>query len=491
MMMPRPKMPTDGDQRRSLHQADRLAVLDERHGEIAMDWMKGYIAAEILDTWGPPDLSVNPLAEHSLQLATPGLYGVEPTIHNADDGAVDVREALSEAACWSLMQRVEYYARGLGDMLVRLDHAPTVDKGKRLTVRLVWPHNVWVDVDPADPMRPVRLGELRVYHNAKTDQREYCWEVFDISEPDDPKYGIYKAGNGGALEEDVTSLYAPEVTGYPWKYDTGEAFIPHTAYHAQWTGTFWNYSLNRGMYHGTLNSIAYATFTGHAAHSASGTSVVCAGLVPIITDVQRTDTSGPSIATAVIQPGAMLYHETDGQGQPMVTEVGPGANLEALAAFTQGYTNQQAIRAGLSPANAQRASASPSSGASLYITNKDKREASARIEATFRRSDLELLRKAAALLRIEDIAPNAPEAGWSIAYHHPPESPQEEKEKRERIDWLRDKGFLSSVQALQKLQPGMTREAAIAHLQQVRADEIEVSGPAPTTPTTTPEPTDG
>jgi hypothetical protein len=274
------------------------------------------------------------------------------------------------------------------------------------------------------------------------------------------------------MTDELTGQYLPDVEGYPWML--GDVpFIPVVTYHSTWTGKFWNPSTMRGVYWGTLNAITFATYTGHSAHAATGSTVIISGLQPVSSGVDMTTDSGTGFKTAVLPPGAIVYHDTVDQQQPMVTEVGPGSNLTMLSQFTQGYSAQMLTRSGLSAPDASRTSASPTSGAALYISNKDKREASKRIEPSFRRSDLELLGKVAAMLSIQT-GEDLPLGGYSITYEHPPESPQEERDRRDDIDWKVARGMISMIDAYQELHPGVTREASLRALVQARKDAIEI-----------------
>lgn len=470
----RPQMPTEADQARSDHTADRLAVLEERHEEIAREWMENVIPDEVLESWGPPDLSVNALVEQAEGLSTPGLYGATPRIDNAG-GVEELSQLLDEMATWQLAQRVEYLARGMGECCVRLEW---LDNGT-MAERLVMPHNVWVRTDPNDPMKALVLGELqmRPKPNSTKGEQIYTWEVFDISNPANPTFKIYEAGKMGEMGEDLTQTYLPDFEGYPWRWNDDTPFIPVVTYHEAWTGTFWNPNIKRGVYWGTLNQIMFSTFTAHSAHAASGSVIIVSGLDPIASGVDRTTDSGKPIKSIVLQPGTLLYHDQSGEGQPMVTEVGPGSNLKQLAEFSQGYSAQMLIRSGLSAPDATRASASPTSGAALYITNKQKREASKRLEPSFRRSDMELIQKVAQMRNIQT-GSAIPVDGYSITYEHPPESPQEESDRRDDIDWKVSKGMMSPIDAYRELHPGVTREAALRALVQAQTDVQQIEDAA-------------
>jgi len=472
-MLIRPNMPTEDDQARSEHLADRLLVLKEEHEEIAHDWMKGIIPEIVLESWGPPDLAVNPLAELALQLSTPGLYGSAPSLDNAG-GVEQLSEALESMAYWSLAQRIEYLARGLGECCVRFEW---LESGG-IAARRVMPHNVYVKTHPDDPMRAIVWAELRVQTLSSTGKRVYVWDVFDVSDPQSPTFKVLEATNdasgNGAFGEDLTATFHPKTAGdYPWVKD-GKPFIPAVTYHSVWTGSYWNPSVMRGVYHGTLNAITFSTFTAHSAHAASGSTVIVSGLNPIRSGVDNTTDGNEPISGVVLPPGTMLYHDAIDGNQPMVTEVGPGSNLAALSEFTQGYSSQMLTRSGLSSPDAQRTHANPSSGAALYISNKDKREASKRIEPSFRRTDLEMAEKVAAMIAIQT-RQDIPTSGYSITYVHPSESPQEESDRRADIDWKISRGMMSRIDGYIELHPGTTREAAVRALVQAARDEQELN----------------
>ena len=79
--------------------------------EIA-DWLAEHIDGDRLEVWGPPDTSVNPLADLGRQLTTPGLYGVRPKVLHSDAMAqalVGPDGFLDEAGLWTKLQQVQYF----------------------------------------------------------------------------------------------------------------------------------------------------------------------------------------------------------------------------------------------------------------------------------------------------------------------------------------------------------------------------------------------
>ena len=476
---PRPKMHGGSDeQARSVQQSSRWLVLEEKHQELADDWREKFVQAEASEAWGPSDLSVNPLAEIATQLSTPGLYGSHPQFHNSDAAAELTIQTMAEMGYWTKMQRVEYYARGIAEMVVRLE---VVEDPTSVSARLVRPSDVWAKADKQRQDTACQVAELRLMWWADKKEWVYVWELFDI-ESDEPSHRIVKAEANGDFGDDLSRVFLPKPDGtfgplvgeeYPYRYEDGRPFIPYVIYHLVDSGRLWNPTLMRGAHLGTMNAILYWTYAGHCARAASGSFVMAAGLIPMGGVDMTTGPNASRIRHQVMTPGMVAYHEADGDAQPFVTEVGPGGHLETVAEFASNYSMQIATRMGLNPADVTRQHANPTSGAALYISNKGKREMSKRLEPMFRRGDLEAVAKVSALIRIADLgAP--PERGYSVTYTHPPESPAEESDRRDDIDWRRENGFLSSIEAYQELYPGTTREAAINALIQAREDEAEL-----------------
>src|SRR5690606_19787172 len=126
------------------------------------------------------------------------------------------------------------------------------------------------------------------------------WDVWDISDRAAPTFRVREALHNGDEGEDWTATFMPEYADYPWTYPDGRAFIPFVCYHSQWSGRYWNMSARRAMYHGTLTAIALSTFTQHCAHSASGSTVIAAGLLPISSTSVREEDAGKPVRSIVL-----------------------------------------------------------------------------------------------------------------------------------------------------------------------------------------------
>lgn len=512
-----PSMPTDEDNRRSELTANRHKILDDDFEEIADAYIEEKLGSERKQVLGASDISSNPLSSESRQVSTPGLYGKRPKIRNTSEAAAILIEPGGELdrAGWSpKMQSVQYYAHGLGEYFLRIDAPARVG---HLTLQPVSPANIWVWCHPDQPDVPVLLWWRRPRCRTIEGQPvwTYAWDKYDIGDPALDAEGKILRINGQIVwrrppsfrievctkrsendDVDITEEFAPggPYIGetYPWQDDEMPPFIPLVCYRAYDTGLMWNYLRKRGATRGTLNAVMFMTLLGHAAQSASGRAVIAAGIRPLPAEAAPVPASAGSVtkaATSVrsvrLLPGSIAYHEpmTAG-GSMLLQEVGPAGELETLAKFTGDYEIWQAIRAGLNPTDVTRQAANPTSGAALAISAKGRREYSAQVEPLYRKADLELLAKAACILRKQGIG-NPPSTGYSIQYHPIAQSPDEASDQRDELDWDLQHDLISEVEAYMRRYPGTTAEdaeAAIiegrrvkARLEKKLADDVAAS----------------
>lgn len=504
----RPRMPTAEDEERAVHQFTRLQILQEDWDDVIVEWLEEHIGAERANVWGIPDTSANTIADLCRQLSTPGLYGHRPRVERAlggGEGLVEPGGLLDQAGYWTKMAFVQYLVLGLGDMLLRFH----VTRSRRFSIRLVWPHNVFLLGDVEDPGTPVQLWELRRRWLHPEERWVYTWEVFDLGAigvggelERPPSYRIHEAAPGsprsvelgepaykpGGLGADLSGRFIRRPDGsfgalvgdaYPWRGADGVPVFPYGRYQDADTGCLWNTFHKRGAHRGTLNNALYWTYTGHVARDATGSYVVLAGVVPSGHDVtvgpgSRDATRGnPPVYSKLIEPGTMEYHDIKEGQQPFVHEVGASENLPALLDFSERYEMKQAVRWGLNPSDLTRQSANPSSAAALMVSNEGKREFSAQVQPVFRAADLAAIKRAAIVLAAAGLG-EYPEDGYAIQYHEIPKSPQEQTAQREQLTWEQEQGLRSRVGVYQALNRGVTEADAIAALVRVAKQEREL-----------------
>ena len=475
-----PRMPTAADQERASAQHAIYLVLTQDHHDLADEWRVRHVGDEASAARGPSDLSNNPLADICRQLSQPGMYGTKPVVRHADEFAevlIGDRGLLVQAGYWTRMQWVQYLTLGLSEPHIVWD----VDRrGRRLIPRLALPHHIYVETDPDDPTAAVMLWELRDSYHPMLQRRVYTWDVYDIRDEERPSYRIFEASQetdlekmtdlSGVLLERPGGTERGELVGaaYPYRYDDGEPFIPHTPYRSVDSGRYWNHRDRRGAFHGTMNAIVYWSHAGHAARAASGSMAVA---IDLDLGVRRVESGTPALT---ILPGTIMSGRSEEGKQGRIQEFGPGGHAAELFGIARDYSAQQALAWGLQGADVTRQHANPTSGAALSISDKGKRIAQRQYEEIFRRSDLESIRKAAAIARIGGLGA-LPEQGYSIRYAEIPDSPEEEADKREDTTWRLERGFLGPVEAYQRHNPGATRDEAERAIVAARVERIRLA----------------
>ncbi len=480
----RPSMPTIADQTRAVMLGDRFDIMNELFDDVLEEWMEEHVDVERLTAWGPPDTSVNPLADICRQFTVPGLYGRRPSVMHQDPAAMELvgpGGLLDKAGLFTKLQQVQYFSCGLGDYLVRIDAIK--DLG-RLSYRLVAPHNVYAVSDDNLPDVAIELWELRLRFWKDRDEWVWTWDQFRISDDSiggEPSFRSVRATSDpvGDPGEDLSEVFLGgtfEGDDYPFRDSENKPFIPYSWYRSQDAGLLWNSNAKRGATRGALNSALNWTYAGHAARDASGQTIFAVGVEePAVTTRRKgrdNEQSNNAVRTLMLTPGALvvLRPSSDGNGQVTFFQAGPGANLPEVAEYASLYEQKQAVRSGVNPSDIIRMGGSPMSGAAMFISTKGRRENARQVEPLFRQSDLATISMSASLANGQGIASGLPEGGYTITYAEIPESPAEQKERRDDIQWQTDNRYLSPITAYQQLHPGASREDALAAMVQAELD---------------------
>ena len=480
--MIRPPLPDPESNERAVRQEVRAMLLTESFGSndrMLTDWLNATIGVDRASTLGPPDTSANTLLTTSAQLSTPGLYGLgAPFLRHADlSSALPLITALEDGAVWERMQFVEFMTRGVGDWCLRVEAEPD----GRVSVRNVEPWNLWTRCAPDRYDRVVECRERRMRINPVTGECQWYWDVYCIA-PGAERYAVIDEQNNYAsnlfLLLPTGEIAPPEgMTGeaYPFRFVGGSAFVPIVWYAVQDTGAIWHEAGRRGATRGALNSMVYHTYTGKVAHSATGSTVIVVGCKPPAGDITGIGVDG-TVRSLSISPGEMMFLAPDPESgtQPLITQVGPGVNLDVLSRHALVYEAQQAYREGLGADDVTRDSANPTSAAALSIKNSGKRAAATRITPHFRRRDLDMIRIASALLRLAG-GEVTPETGWSVEYRQIPIGPDEAAQQFALLQAQRDAGMLSSIDLYLAIHPGVSRAAATSELQRIRREELALT----------------
>lgn len=471
----RPRMPNDEEENRSIYLRARRRLIDEDFDEMMVDWITQTAGSDTANDWGPPDTSMNPIANHTKQLVTPGLYGRTPTINTPAGGDILFGEGgyLEKAGIFRRNMGLQYLTVGMGVFLRKIN-VVDIGYGTQVVDRLVDPSNVCVWVDESDPMREVAIWELRVRRRrdavGNVVEHFYVWDRYDISDPNAPRFSSIRVDPAGNDVEDVTRLVSEETAqgGYDWLDPESKPFLPFITYRAMDTGVYWP-MYRRGMHKGTLRACAHWTYTSRAALFATGEHILLSGVESLPGTSVRHGENDREMGRAPTQsmhvtPGMIsLMKGTQGETIQAV-HVGPGVNLPNLSAFSNQYNMLLAIGDGLHPTDATRQSANPTSGAALEISAQSRREYSIQVQPFFRTSDLETIRKSAWMLTRAGV--EVPADGYSITYHTIPLSPTEQEDLRADLEWQEANGQVSPVDVHLRLYPGKTnaqaRDAVIA-----------------------------
>lgn len=490
---PRPTLYDSENQRRSEHYHVRTQMLADDFAELASEWMVEAYGQEQVDTWGPPDTTLNPIASQTRQLTTPGLYGIHPKVTGSGD-LLGPDGYLARANIWSRSQQLQYMTVGIGIYFRRLSVTWDLDGETKTNVQLVDTHVnprdvvAWVDTETG---RLVELWHLRLRERLNAEgavERFWLWDQWSVRPDKPPSLRVVEAGQFGVPGRDVSAdwlTHADNSKGpmigesYPWKRPSdGRPYLPWIVYRAVDGGdSFWP-NWRRAMHSGTLRACSYWTFTARSALFSTGEHVLVGGVdtgdAPGI-ETKRGDNSReqgvPPQLTMRVNPGTITFLPVKAQQQLVVSKVGPGIHLPNLQAFSGQYGMLMALSEGI-VSDAMRTGANPTSGAALAISATQRREFSAQVMPLFNSSDLAMLSMFSWLLAQADVT--VPDDGYSIEYHTIPLSPTEQADERAQLEWEEERGQLSPVDLHIRLHPGKTREQALDAIVAARADAREV-----------------
>lgn len=452
------------DAARSEYQEARLCILRETWATLAEDYIRSVVSDEQMTGWlGFPSTASNHIATVVRQLSTPGLYGRRPVVTCGDPAAlplIDPAGLLDRSGLWTVAQQAEYYTRGIGDLFV----AASIDDGV-LRWRLVWPHLVTVTVDAG---RVVSMAEIRQRRGPGTPGApswRWAWDVYDAATG---ALTIREPVTGGEYGEDWTEVYG--LTGLTPR----PGGVPYVHRRAIDDGGTWHEHHLRGLHAGTLQGALLDTVAQRVAVFASGHAHIIGGADPtsIPGTVQTASgsmalTSVPSRSMSVI-PGSATFVTVEPGSSLSHIDIGPGADLAELGMYAAQHAVRMATAAGLDVPDVMRQTANPTSGAALAVSRETRREMAAQYAEVARFDDLATLALASDVLATAGVM--VPRSGYTIEYQQIPRTPTEEAERRADIEWRIGQGMMSRVDGYMALHPGATREAAVAELVRIAAD---------------------
>ncbi|MGA0874706.1 MAG: hypothetical protein ACO3Q6_05650 [Ilumatobacteraceae bacterium] len=478
----RPLATDDATQMRLEHTALRKRMLVGQWILDLEDELARHLPADRRESWGPADLSSNPFEQITRQLAV--LYNQAPVVTN-NQGDIEQLTGrngyVTKAGLWPLMQRGQEFTIGLrecGVMVTVVPHHKSEYIGERgLQYRIVTPDNMLAYAHPDYPDKPVKVLEMRLRLDPFTQEHKWIGDLYDITNLNEPKYGMYELNKDGTIGNDVSALYmghdAMVGEAYPFRYGTGEPFIPMTLYHAEKTGELFNAFDGSTSVYGSLNCGVLFSMWLHLVRDSAWSQkyILGAGIAGL--NAMSGDSTARRAAIAT-DPSSilMLMSDPDAQGQPMVGTFEPPVSPNDLLEAITKYEVRVATSAGVSPDSITRKNADPRSGYALSIDKAGQRAAQRKYAPTQRIGDEELLGKSAALAN-RYLGTSLPESGYRIMYQSVGMSPDELKAQREDIIEKLKAGLISPIMAVQELNPDLDMQGAADLLRQIRRERAE------------------
>lgn len=454
--MHRPTPADPAEKARWLHSATRYRMLSGDWDQDLLDWCSLHLDEERMTLLGQIDTSSNAFKQ-ACQLQSAMTYREAPTVGHPTADISVLLDAFDKAGLWTKMPRIHYYTTGLREMVLR----PDVDDDG-LTIRQVFPHNVLAWADARRPDVPVRLWELR--ERVVGDELVVAWDQADISNPANPTFRVVQDGRPGEEATDITeAVFGKTLDGenYPFWLPDGTPVVPYGMRHAEDTGDLWDPYFGREAVRGTLTSAMLQSFTVRAAHSVTGNVVL--GINCNFGSLRVLQQGGEGAAKVVpMEPGSMheVQPRTKDGPPPSIVVIPPGAELDKLAAHCDDYEKRVLYRAGVKPPDPTAQHGDARSGYALGLDDRGRREQAQAMEPMARRADLELIQLCALMLNLHAGRDLLPLDGYTIRYGSIPLTPEEERERRERLTWEYSAGIIEGWELVQAYLPGITEQEA-------------------------------
>ena len=460
---PTPPLPSDP------YEAQRWAESARRRRQLDGTWRSDLerrlgeqLGSVRASAWGPISLALNPFASIIRELSV--LYDNSPEVLHDDERDVRLAQLVQEAGLWSLMSRVQQYTLGQRECFVRLDCHDGILRYRPAYVDLIQARALL-----ERPDEPIELQEWRLRTDPKT--HADIWTVDCFSLLGEPSFRIYRGDSNQAKRgEDMTEAYlgrSYDGEDYPYRYGSGEPFLPYVLYHAQRPGDrlFDPYTLAE-LSEGSLDAGVLHQMLMHTFRDCSWPQRWVLNCVPA--GAETLTESGNSRRQVVTDPASLLVlqqaRDTEDAGQALVGQWQAGADVEKLEATLSNIVARLAQEAGVPPSDIQRLGGTARSGVAISLSNEGKRAAQRAYRSSFRASDEQLLSKSASLVNLyarnQGLDIELPESGYRVVYPEIPLSPEERKARREDVFELLDRGLLSRVSAYARLNPGVSRRQA-------------------------------
>lgn len=438
------------------------------NGEWAEDLeeaLRRHIPEDRRSAWGMAELSRNPFRSCASQVGGV-LYQSPPEPRGAGATGSELVQRVGDGGYWQLQQRGSTDLVGLRETLVRVDYS---ERGG-LIHRPISPADAFVEAVPESPDEPALIEHAELRCNPQDGSPLWTWERLDTRDPMLPVHRILSADR----KQDLTSVFlggSKSGENYQYRGAGSRPYLPVVMYHAERTGRLWDHLFGLEAVLGSLTMGVLLTFWVHGLKDGSFVTIALVNGKISGLEVRNADGSVSRTNVISVEPGSFVEVAPIEPGvQPSVVPLQAGFDplkvMEAIGLFESGLAEY----AGVSPADLVRTGADPRSGASLSISREGLRSSQGRFEPQLRRGDLAVLSTSAKVLN-SATGSAYPETGYSIQYPALPLSAAETEALRRDLLEKEAAGLISKVDAYRRLNPGISRDQAIAELARIAVDK--------------------
>jgi hypothetical protein len=484
-----PLPPEEEDRARMEHGRLRRRMLTGNWRQDLENFLCKEVDATRRLSWGSADITKNVFRSCVSQLSV--MFDQEPVISHEEAGAAEELEKhLTESGLWPMARTLQMYTVGMRECFLRLDPVGGDGKEPRVVVRVVPSDLVYGRGSHDDPDEPIELCEYRQRYTGKKSRDtakgwEWTKDYFSIEDKNDPVFRVLSGGSGKD-EEDLSEKFLGVKGGlrgdaYPFRYPSGEPFIPLTLFHAERTGSMFNPFFGVELVQGSLLVGVLWSFWKKCVKDCSWPQRWIIGARPA-GGVQNTG-GNTNMAYLPTDPSSLLNFESTTDRAPQVGQFNPASDPVALGEAIREYSSDLALDFGISASDVARISANPRSGYAIALSKDGVRSAQRKAEPSMRRGVLDVLGKYAAMWNTLT-GSTLPTEGWGVFFPGVPLSVEERKQRIEEWGKQAELGLASPVDLYMAIN-NVSRSVAVTALELIALEKSRFSG-APVDPDAAP-----
>lgn len=435
----------------------------------------GPLRARLVGEW---DTSANLFS--SVIDQTSIMYDEEPEQQSTDTASLEVlRDSFTKGGWWGMARDNQRYVKGLNESLV---YVGWDDEMGHATFELVPPDLITIDHAPSNKRRPMTIwrAQQRPVPGSVTRELAWFWDRWSIA----GGAGSYTVWSADRKKDMTTSFFDPagwEGPAYRYRDELGRPVLPFVLYHARGGSQLWAPFKRSEVVFGTLQVGVLWTAANHGMLRASWDQRVL--LNGRVRGGATQEVGQRTIRKLTPDPTFILEVESTGGESASIGAWGASIDIDKAERFCRLYENRLAVHFDLSPSDVQIESFSPSSGASITVSQKGKRAVAKRDRMFFGQADLQLVEVVAAVNRGWGRACRA--SGYRLRYPGIALTPEERQVVIGYVEKEMDRGLMDETSAYQELHPGTSAEDAQADLRMQALRKVQeqivadVTGTAP------------